>query len=333
MEEWTRRIGKDQTVPLMEDMGEVEMLSSRNYLVGMDENDERERCTIDDPEKEFAISKEMGMDDPVRMYLKQVGEYDLLTAEEEVILAKRIEEGDKQAKNKLCEANLRLVVSNAKKYMGKGLPLLDLIQEGNIGLMRAADLFDWRKGYRFSTYSTWWIRQSIARAVADKGRNIRVPVHMMEKINQMRRTTRRFSQRHGREPTLEELSKEMRLSEDKILEIQQSAMDTISLETPVGDDEDTSLKDFLLDEGIPSPEEIVARSVMEENTHEVLGILTEKERSVLILRFGLEDGRQRTLEEVGKQFGVTRERIRQIEAKALRKLRRYRGRQLEEFVE
>ena len=263
----------------------------------------------------------ISIDDPVRMYLKEIGKVPLLTADEEIELAKRMEEGDVDAKHRLCEANLRLVVSIAKRYVGRGMLFLDLIQEGNLGLIKAVEKFDYRKGYKFSTYATWWIRQAITRAIADQARTIRIPVHMVETINKLIRVSRQLLQEYGREPLPEEIAEEMGISEDKVREIIKIAQEPVSLETPIGEEEDSHLGDFLPDEDAPAPAEAAAFTLLKEQLMSVLSTLTPREEMVLKLRFGLEDGRQRTLEEVGKEFKVTRERIRQIEAKALRKLR------------
>ncbi|MCI7027151.1 MAG: RNA polymerase sigma factor RpoD [Clostridiales bacterium] len=263
----------------------------------------------------------ISIDDPVRMYLKEIGKVPLLTADEEIELAKRMEEGDVDAKHRLCEANLRLVVSIAKRDVGRGMLFLDLIQEGNLGLIKAVDKFDYRKGYKFSTYATWWIRQAITRAIADQARTIRIPVHMVETINKLIRVSRQLLQEYGREPLPEEIAEEMGISEDKVREIIKIAQEPVSLETPIGEEEDSHLGDFLPDEDAPAPAEAAAFTLLKEQLMSVLSTLTPREEMVLKLRFGLEDGRQRTLEEVGKEFKVTRERIRQIEAKALRKLR------------
>ena len=263
----------------------------------------------------------ISIDDPVRMYLKEIGKVPLLTADEEIELAKRMEEGDVDAKHRLCEANLRLVVPIAKRYVGRGMLFLDLIQEGNLGLIKAVDKFDYRKGYKFSTYATWWIRQAITRAIADQARTIRIPVHMVETINKLIRVSRQLLQEYGREPLPEEIAEEMGISEDKVREIIKIAQEPVSLETPIGEEEDSHLGDFLPDEDAPAPAEAAAFTLLKEQLMSVLSTLTPREEMVLKLRFGLEDGRQRTLEEVGKEFKVTRERIRQIEAKALRKLR------------
>ena len=267
------------------------------------------------------LAAEYSLDDPVRMYLKEIGQVKLLSAEEEVELAKRVAEGDQYAKNKLTEANLRLVVSIAKKYSGRGLHILDLIQEGNTGLIRAVDKFDWTKGNKFSTYATWWIRQAITRAIADQARTIRVPVHMVEVINKATRCNRKLVQELGREPTVEEIAAELNLPVEKIIEANRTAADTLSLDTPVGDEEDTSIGSFVEDERTPGPADATSNAMLAEALKEILDTLTEREADVLRMRFGMYDGRTHTLEEVGQIFGVTRERIRQIENKAIRKLR------------
>ena len=281
-------------------------------LDGIDEED------LIDP---VDLAAEYNLDDPVRMYLKEIGQVKLLSAEEEVELAKRVSEGDQYAKNKLTEANLRLVVSIAKKYSGRGLHILDLIQEGNTGLIRAVDKFDWTKGNKFSTYATWWIRQAITRAIADQARTIRVPVHMVEVINKATRCNRKLVQELGREPTVEEIAKELNLPVEKIIEANRTAADTLSLDTPVGDEEDTSIGSFVEDERTPGPADATSNALLAEALKEILDTLTEREADVLRMRFGMYDGRTHTLEEVGQIFGVTRERIRQIENKAIRKLR------------
>ncbi len=283
--------------------------------------------------KNISISAEGATDDPVRMYLKGIGQVDLLDKSEEVALAKRIEAGDEEAKSQLVEANLRLVVSIAKKYVGKGMSFLDLIQEGNMGLMKAVEKFDYTKGYKFSTYATWWIRQAITRAIADQGRTIRVPVHMVEKINKLIKIQRQLLQEKGREPTPEEIAEEMDISADKVSEIKKIAQESVSLDTPIGEEEDSSLGDFIEDTKTPEPSSTVSKNLLKEQLDTVLDTLTDREKRILELRFGIEDGRPRTLEEVGKEFGVTRERIRQIEAKALRKLRHpTRSKKLKGFV-
>ena len=288
------------------------------------------------PEEEIDISVPEGIsiDDPVRMYLKEIGKVPLLSAEEEIELAKRMEQGDVAAKKRLSEANLRLVVSIAKRYVGRGMLFLDLIQEGNMGLIKAVEKFDYRKGYKFSTYATWWIRQAITRAIADQARTIRIPVHMVETINKLIRVSRQLLQEYGREPQPEEIAAEMGISEDKVREIMKIAQEPVSLETPIGEEEDSHLGDFIPDDDAPAPAEAAARTLMKEQLLNALKTLTPREEMVLKLRFGLEDGRQRTLEEVGREFKVTRERIRQIEAKALRKLRHpSRSRKLKESLD
>ena len=283
---------------------------------------------------EASLPKGVTVDDPVRMYLKEIGKVPLLSADEEIELAKRMEQGDEEAKKMLCEANLRLVVSIAKRYVGRGMLFLDLIQEGNLGLIKAVDKFDYRKGYKFSTYATWWIRQAITRSIADQARTIRIPVHMVETINKLIRISRQLLQEYGREPTPEEIAAEMEISEEKVREIMKIAQEPVSLETPIGEEEDSHLGDFIPDEDVPAPAEAAAFSMLKEQLVEVLDTLTEREQRVLKLRFGLEDGRARTLEEVGKTFDVTRERIRQIEAKALRKLRHpSRSKKLKDYLE
>ena len=283
---------------------------------------------------EASLPKGITVDDPVRMYLKEIGKVPLLSADEEIELAKKMEKGDEEAKKKLCEANLRLVVSIAKRYVGRGMLFLDLIQEGNLGLIKAVDKFDWRKGYKFSTYATWWIRQAITRSIADQARTIRIPVHMVETINKLIRVSRQLLQEYGREPSPEEIAAEMDISEEKVREILKIAQEPVSLETPIGEEEDSHLGDFIPDEEVPAPAEAAAFSMLKEQLVEVLDTLTEREQKVLKLRFGLEDGRARTLEEVGKEFDVTRERIRQIEAKALRKLRHpSRSKKLKDFLD
>ena len=281
-------------------------------LTGLDEEE------LVDP---VDLAAEYNLDDPVRMYLKEIGQIKLLTAEEEVDLAKRVSEGDQAAKDMLTEANLRLVVSIAKKYSGRGLHILDLIQEGNTGLIRAVDKFDWTKGNKFSTYATWWIRQAITRAIADQARTIRVPVHMVEVINKATRCNRKLVQELGREPTVEEIAKELGLPVEKIIEANRTAADTLSLDTPVGDEEDTSIGSFVEDERTPGPADATSNALLAEALKEILDTLTDREAEVLRMRFGMFDGRTHTLEEVGQSFGVTRERIRQIENKAIRKLR------------
>jgi RNA polymerase primary sigma factor len=276
----------------------------------------------------------ISIDDPVRMYLKEIGKVPLLSADEEIKLAQRMENGDKEAKKKLAEANLRLVVSIAKRYVGRGMLFLDLIQEGNLGLIKAVEKFDYTKGYKFSTYATWWIRQAITRAIADQARTIRIPVHMVETINKLMRVSRQLLQELGRDPQPEEIAKEMEMTVAKVREIMKISQEPVSLETPIGEEEDSHLGDFIPDEDIPVPAEAAAFTLLKEQLIEVLDTLTEREQKVLRLRFGLDDGRARTLEEVGKEFNVTRERIRQIEAKALRKLRHpSRSKKLKDYLE
>ena len=290
----------------------------------------------EDVEKEIDITLPEGIniDDPVRMYLKEIGKVPLLSAEEEIELAKKMEDGDEEAKKKLAEANLRLVVSIAKRYVGRGMLFLDLIQEGNLGLIKAVEKFDYNKGYKFSTYATWWIRQAITRAIADQARTIRIPVHMVETINKLIRISRQLIQELGREPSAEELAQEMNMPVDKVREIMKIAQEPVSLETPIGEEEDSHLGDFIPDDDIPAPADAAAYTLLQEQLKEVLDTLTDREKKVLRLRFGLDDGRARTLEEVGREFKVTRERIRQIEAKALRKLRHpSRSKKLKDFIE
>ena len=276
---------------------------------------------VDMENLDLSIPDGISIEDPVRMYLKEIGKVPLLSAEEEIELAKRMENGDQEAKKRLAEANLRLVVSIAKRYVGRGMLFLDLIQEGNLGLIKAVEKFDYRKGYKFSTYATWWIRQAITRAIADQARTIRIPVHMVETINKLIRVSRQLLQELGREPTPEEISEEMGMPVDRVREILKISQEPVSLETPIGEEEDSHLGDFIQDDNVPVPAEAASFTLLREQLVEVLGTLTEREQKVLRLRFGLDDGRARTLEEVGKEFNVTRERIRQIEAKALRKLR------------
>lgn len=308
---------------------EDEDVDDPDVKVAMEETDESKEIDL-----ESTIPKGIAVDDPVRMYLKEIGKVPLLSAQEEIELAKRMEAGDEEAKQKLCEANLRLVVSIAKKYVGRGMLFLDLIQEGNLGLIKAVDKFDWKKGYKFSTYATWWIRQAITRSIADQARTIRIPVHMVETINKLIRVSRQLIQEKGREATPEEIAQEMGISEEKVREILKIAQEPVSLETPIGEEEDSHLGDFIPDDDVPAPAEAAAFSMLKEQLVEVLDTLTEREQKVLKLRFGLEDGRARTLEEVGKRFDVTRERIRQIEAKALRKLRHpSRSKKLKDYLE
>ena len=285
-------------------------------------------------ESENSFTERGNAEDPVRMYLKEIGRIPLLSSEEEIELAKRMEEGDEEAKKKLSEANLRLTVSIAKRYSGRGMQFLDLIQEGNLGLIKAVEKFDYRKGYKFSTYATWWIRQSITRAIADQARTIRIPVHMVETMNRVNRTSRRLLQEYGREPTPEEIAEAMNLPVERVLEISKISQEPVSLETPIGEEEDSHLGDFSQDEHIPVPADEAAHTLLREQLEKVMDTLSEREQKVLALRFGLEDGKPHTLEEVGREFQVTRERIRQIEAKALRKLRHpTRSRKLRDFLE
>lgn len=297
---------------------ELELDVSDDLGMDMDEVPDNDEEELVDP---LELAAEYNLDDPVRMYLKEIGRVKLLTAEEEIELAKRVSEGDKKAKDRLTEANLRLVVSIAKKYSGRGLHILDLIQEGNTGLIRAVDKFDYTKGNKFSTYATWWIRQAITRAIADQARTIRVPVHMVEVINKATRCNRKLVQELGREPTLEEIAAELNLPIEKIIEANRTAADTLSLDMPVGDEEDTTIGSFVEDDNTPGPVDATSNAMLSEALTEILGTLTEREADVLRMRFGMYDGRTHTLEEVGQIFGVTRERIRQIENKAIRKLR------------
>ena len=295
----------------------------------MDDEEEIELDKID-----LSVPEGVSIEDPVRMYLKEIGKVSLLTADEEIELAKRMEQGDEDATKRLAEANLRLVVSIAKRYVGRGMLFLDLIQEGNLGLIKAVEKFDYRKGYKFSTYATWWIRQAITRAIADQARTIRIPVHMVETINKLIRVSRQLLQELGREPTPEEIAEEMKMPVDRVREILKISQEPVSLETPIGEEEDSHLGDFIQDDNVPVPADAAAFTLLKEQLIEVLGTLTEREQKVLRLRFGLDDGRARTLEEVGKEFNVTRERIRQIEAKALRKLRHpSRSRKLKDYLD
>ncbi len=298
------------------------------------ESSNEETETEAEAEVDLAVPEGVGIDDPVRMYLKEIGRVPLLTSEEEVDLAMRMEAQDEDAKRKLAEANLRLVVSIAKRYVGRGMLFLDLIQEGNLGLIKAVEKFDYRKGYKFSTYATWWIRQAITRAIADQARTIRIPVHMVETINKLIRVQRQLLQELGREPSPEEIAKEMNISEEKVREIQKIAQEPVSLETPIGEEEDSHLGDFIEDHDARAPAEEASFTLLREQLDEVLKTLTDREQRVLRLRFGLDDGRARTLEEVGQKFGVTRERIRQIEAKTLRKLRHpSRSKKLKDYLD
>ena len=299
-----------------------------------EQEQEEDEETAPEEGTEIAVPDGIAIDDPVRMYLKEIGRVALLTADEEVALAKRMEEGDETAKRALAEANLRLVVSIAKRYVGRGMLFLDLIQEGNLGLLKAVEKFDFRKGFKFSTYATWWIRQAITRAIADQARTIRIPVHMVETINKLVRVSRQLLQELGRDPLPEEIAEEMGISAEKVREIMKIAQEPVSLETPIGEEEDSHLGDFIEDQDAPSPVEAASFALLKEQLEEVLETLTAREKKVLRLRFGIDDGRARTLEEVGQIFGVTRERIRQIEAKALRKLRHpSRSKKLKDFLE
>lgn len=310
---------------VLESMG-IEVQGDMNEVSGVEEEEELEL--------DLSIPEGVAIDDPVRMYLKEIGKVPLLSSEEEIELAKKIEEGSQYAKKKLAEANLRLVVSIAKRYVGRGMLFLDLIQEGNLGLIKAVEKFDYRKGYKFSTYATWWIRQAITRAIADQARTIRIPVHMVETINKLIRVQRQLLQELGRDPFPEEISKVMDLPVEKVREIQKIAQEPVSLETPIGEEEDSHLGDFIPDDDAPAPAEAAAFTMLKEQLINVLDTLTPREEKVLRLRFGLDDGRARTLEEVGKEFNVTRERIRQIEAKALRKLRHpSRSKKLKDYLD
>ena len=293
-----------------------------------------EEDEVDVENIDLSVPDGISIEDPVRMYLKEIGNVPLLSAEEEIELAKKMEMGDQEAKKRLAEANLRLVVSIAKRYVGRGMLFLDLIQEGNLGLIKAVEKFDYRKGYKFSTYATWWIRQAITRAIADQARTIRIPVHMVETINKLIRVSRQLLQELGREPTPEEIAEQMNMPPERVREILKISQEPVSLETPIGEEEDSHLGDFIQDDNVPVPSDAAAFTLLKEQLVEVLGTLTEREQKVLRLRFGLDDGRARTLEEVGKEFNVTRERIRQIEAKALRKLRHpSRSRKLKDYLD
>lgn len=310
----------DKIFDTFEDLG-VDIKDSDDLDIEPDIDDLEEVEDIKVEDVDLTNMDGVSIDDPVRMYLREIGKIPLLTYEEELDLAKRILKGDEEAKQKLAESNLRLVVSIAKKYVGRGMLFLDLIQEGNMGLIKAVEKFDYTKGYKFSTYATWWIRQAITRAIADQARTIRIPVHMVETINKLIRTSRHLLQKNGREPTPEEIAEEMEIPVEKVMEIQKIAQDPVSLETPIGEEDDSHLGDFIQDDDSPAPQDSAAYTMLKEQLNDVMGTLTSREAKVLRLRFGLEDGKARTLEEVGKEFNVTRERIRQIEAKALRKLR------------
>ncbi len=331
-------------MPLEEDQFEkiMEMLEQNGVDVlriqETDDVDEEfvpsEEDDVDMENLDLTIPDGISIEDPVRMYLKEIGKVPLLSAEEEIELAQRMEQGDQEARKRLAEANLRLVVSIAKRYVGRGMLFLDLIQEGNLGLIKAVEKFDYRKGYKFSTYATWWIRQAITRAIADQARTIRIPVHMVETINKLIRVSRQLLQKLGREPSPEEIAEEMGMPPEKVREILKISQEPVSMETPIGEEEDSHLGDFIEDDNVPAPAEAAAFVLLKEQLVEVLGTLTDREQKVLRLRFGLDDGRARTLEEVGKEFNVTRERIRQIEAKALRKLRHpSRSRKLKDFLD
>ena len=316
----------------MAEIDDVPILDDEDELAG--EDLETLESLENFEELDLSVPEGVSIEDPVRMYLKEIGKVPLLSADEEIELSKRMEEGDEAAKRRLSEANLRLVVSIAKRYVGRGMQFLDLIQEGNLGLIKAVEKFDYRKGYKFSTYATWWIRQAITRAIADQARTIRIPVHMVETINRLIRVQRQLLQDYGREPSPEEIAKEMRIPVERVLEIQKISQEPVSLETPIGEEEDSHLGDFLPDEHLPMPADAASYSMLREQLYEVLQTLSDREQKVIRLRFGLDDGRQRTLEEVGKEFDVTRERIRQIEAKALRKLRHpSRSRKLRDYLE
>ena len=314
---------------ITDNSGDELLLDNDMDMEGLDDKEEVELDKID-----LSVPEGVSIEDPVRMYLKEIGKVSLLSADEEIELAKRMEKGDEAAKKRLAEANLRLVVSIAKRYVGRGMLFLDLIQEGNLGLIKAVEKFDYRKGYKFSTYATWWIRQAITRAIADQARTIRIPVHMVETINKLIRVSRQLLQELGREPTPEEIAEEMDMPVDRVREILKISQEPVSLETPIGEEEDSHLGDFIQDDNVPVPADAAAFTLLKEQLVEVLSTLTDREQKVLRLRFGLDDGRARTLEEVGKEFNVTRERIRQIEAKALRKLRHpSRSRKLKDYLD
>ena len=339
------KVFADQGMELDDDKTEkvFEYLENKGIVAMVPESDTEDDIILDVEDEpteeeleniEMAVPDGVSIEDPVRMYLKEIGKVPLLTAEEEKELAMKMEAGDMEAKKRLAEANLRLVVSIAKRYVGRGMLFLDLIQEGNLGLIKAVEKFDYRKGYKFSTYATWWIRQAITRAIADQARTIRIPVHMVETINKLIRVQRQLLQELGREPYPEEIAEKMGLPVERVREIQKISQEPVSLETPIGEEEDSHLGDFVQDDNVPVPAEAAAFTLLKEQLVEVLGTLTEREQKVLCLRFGLEDGRARTLEEVGKEFDVTRERIRQIEAKALRKLRHpSRSRKLKDYLD
>ena len=314
---------------ITDNSGDELLLDNDMDMDGMEDEEEVELDKID-----LSVPEGVSIEDPVRMYLKEIGKVPLLSADEEVELAKRMAEGDEDAKKRLAEANLRLVVSIAKRYVGRGMLFLDLIQEGNLGLIKAVEKFDYHKGFKFSTYATWWIRQAITRAIADQARTIRIPVHMVETINKLIRVSRQLLQELGREPTPEEIAAELDMPVERVREILKISQEPVSLETPIGEEEDSHLGDFIQDDNVPVPAEAAAQTLLKEQLDEVLDTLTEREQKVLRLRFGMDDGRARTLEEVGKEFDVTRERIRQIEAKALRKLRHpSRSRKLRDYLD
>ncbi|MCL5064835.1 MAG: RNA polymerase sigma factor RpoD [Firmicutes bacterium] len=324
----------DNIYELFNEMG-IELVGDQVHAEGVEIADADDEEAQEEPEEaDVSVPNGIAIDDPVRMYLKEIGRVRLLNAEQEVDLAKRIERGDEEARRALAEANLRLVVSIAKRYVGRGMLFLDLIQEGNLGLIKAVEKFDYRKGYKFSTYATWWIRQAITRAIADQARTIRIPVHMVETINKLIRVQRQLLQEYGRDPLPEEIAKEMGITVERVREILKVAQEPVSLETPIGEEEDSHLGDFIEDEDAPAPAEAAGYQLLKEQLEEVLDTLTNREEKVLRLRFGLNDGRARTLEEVGQVFGVTRERIRQIEAKALRKLRHpTRSKKLKDYLD
>lgn len=312
---------RESVLPKDEEIIEVEEINDDDDDLSEDKEDNIDVDVDDDDKLEIKVPKGVKVDDPVRMYLKEIGNIALLTQEEEIAIAKRMEEGSEEAKAELAEANLRLVVSIAKRYMGRGMPFLDLIQEGNLGLMKAVEKFEYKKGFKFSTYATWWIRQAITRAIADQARTIRIPVHMVETINKLLRVQRQLLQELGREPTPEEMAVELEMDVERVREIQKISQEPVSLETPIGEEEDSHLGDFIPDDDIPSPQDAATTTMLRDQLFKTLDLLSEREEKVIRLRFGLDDGKIRTLEEVGKVFDVTRERIRQIEAKALRKLR------------
>ncbi|MCR5477156.1 MAG: RNA polymerase sigma factor RpoD [Lachnospiraceae bacterium] len=330
----------DDQLDKVEEFAEANNIDVLKITEDVDEEPVEEEIDLSDEEEidmeniDLSVPEGIGTEDPVRMYLKEIGKVPLLTADEEIELAKRMEKGDEEAKQRLAEANLRLVVSIAKRYVGRGMLFLDLIQEGNLGLIKAVEKFDYRKGYKFSTYATWWIRQAITRAIADQARTIRIPVHMVETINKLIRVSRQLLQELGREPSPEEIAVEMNMPVDRVREILKISQEPVSLETPIGEEEDSHLGDFIQDDNVPAPADAATQMLLREQLDKVLSSLTEREQKVLRLRFGLDDGRARTLEEVGKVFNVTRERIRQIEAKALRKLRHpSRSKQLKDYLE